>query len=130
VSGKATFKVASEPEAVAAAGEAVTDAVHGAVDAGAVETARLLVSELVTNSIVHGAGEKPLELEVETSDAGLRVIVIDHGSGFARRPGTDNPDYSGGWGLFLVEELSDAWGIIRNGNTRVWFELRKRRGSR
>jgi serine/threonine-protein kinase RsbW len=133
VSGKATtFKVASEPEGVAAAREAVTDAAHGAVDAGAVETARLLVSELVTNSIVHGAGESPLEVkvEVETSDAGLRVDVTDHGTGFARRPGTDNPDYSGGWGLFLVEELSDRWGIIRNGNTRVWFELRKGRGPR
>jgi anti-sigma regulatory factor (Ser/Thr protein kinase) len=131
VSGKATtFKVASEPESVAAAREAVTDAAHGAVDAGAVETARLLVSELVTNSIVHGTAESPLELEVETSEAGLRVNVIDHGAGFARRPGTDNPDYSGGWGLFLVEELSDAWGIIRNGHTRVWFELRTGGGSR
>jgi anti-sigma regulatory factor (Ser/Thr protein kinase) len=123
VTGKATFKVASEPEGVAAAREAVTEVTQGQVDAETVETARLLVSELVTNGIVHGATDSPLEVEVETREGGLRVDVRDHGSGFARRPGTDVPDFSGGFGLFLVEELADRWGIVRNGKTCVWFEL-------
>lgn len=123
MSGKATFRVASEPESVAAAREAVTEAAHAAVEGDTLETVRLLVSELVTNGIVHGASDTAVELEVEMRDAGLRVDVTNTGPGFARRPGTDDPDYSGGWGLFLVEELSDRWGIIRNGNTRVWFEI-------
>jgi anti-sigma regulatory factor (Ser/Thr protein kinase) len=123
VTGKATFKVASEPEGVAAAREAVADATHERVDAETLETARLLVSELVTNGIVHGATDSPLEVEVEMSDTRLRVDVTDHGTGFAQRPGTGDPDYSGGWGLFLVEELADRWGIVRNGATCVWFEL-------
>jgi anti-sigma regulatory factor (Ser/Thr protein kinase) len=123
VSGKATFKVASEPEAVAAAREAVTEATQGRVDSETVETARLLVSELVTNGIVHGGTDRPLEVDVEVGESGVRVDVKDKGTGFVRRPGTNEPDYSGGFGLFLVEELSDRWGIVRNGNTRVWFEL-------
>jgi anti-sigma regulatory factor (Ser/Thr protein kinase) len=123
VSGKATFKVASEPEGVAAAREAVTEATRGKVDAETVEAVRLLVSELVTNGIVHGGGENPLEIEVEMSESGLRVDVRDQGAGFARRPGTEEVDYSGGWGLFLVEEISDRWGIVRNGKTCVWFEI-------
>jgi anti-sigma regulatory factor (Ser/Thr protein kinase) len=123
VSGKATFRVASEPEAVAAAREAVTSAARGRVDPETLETARLLVSELVTNGIVHGATDRPLEVDVEMSESGLRVDVMDQGLGFARRPGTDAPDYSGGFGLFLVEELADRWGIVRNGKTCVWFEL-------
>lgn len=125
MSRKATFEVASEPESVAAARDAVTAAALGGIDAKTLETARLLVSELVTNGITHGGTDSPLEVEVVVSDRGLRVDVIDHGTGFARRPGTDEPDYSGGWGLFLVEELSDRWGIVRNGNTCVWFELVK-----
>jgi serine/threonine-protein kinase RsbW len=123
VSGKATFKVASEPEAVAAAREAVTEATQGRVDSETVETARLLVSELVTNGILHGGTDRPLEVDVEVGESGVRVDVKDRGAGFAQRPGTGEPDYSGGFGLFLVEELSDRWGIVRNGNTCVWFEL-------
>jgi anti-sigma regulatory factor (Ser/Thr protein kinase) len=123
VTGKATFKVASEPESVAAARDAVTEATQGQVDGGTLETLRLLVSELVTNGIIHSGADSPLEVEVEMSDSGLRVDVKDSGTGFAQRPGMNEPDYSGGWGLFLVEELADRWGIVRNGNTCVWFEL-------
>jgi anti-sigma regulatory factor (Ser/Thr protein kinase) len=127
VSRKATFKVASEPEGVAAAREAVTEATKGTVDANTVETARLLVSELVANGVVHGATNSPLEVEVELTASSLRIDVTDRGLGFARRPGSNDPDYSGGWGLFLVEELADRWGIVRNGSTCVWFELEKPR---
>lgn len=127
MTGKATFKVASVPEGVAAAREAVTEAVIGSVDSTTLETARLLVSELVTNGIVHGGTETPLEVEVEMKDSALRVDVTDYGTGFALRSGMNEPDYSGGWGLFLVEELADRWGIVRNANTCVWFELAGRK---
>jgi anti-sigma regulatory factor (Ser/Thr protein kinase) len=122
VTGKATFKVASEPEGVAAARDAVTEAAQGRINAETLETARLLVSELVTNGIVHGGANRPLELDVEIDDSGLRVHVTDFGDGFTPR-GAAEPDETGGWGLFLVESLADRWGLIRNGNTRFWFEL-------
>ena len=33
------------------------------------------------------------------------------------------PEKVGGWGLHLVKQLADAWGVIRNGPNFVWFEL-------
>lgn len=55
----------------------------------------------------------------------LRVEVCDGGNGFTSpAPGSKAPagNDAGGWGLYLVEELSDSWGIRRNGSTCVWFE--------
>ena len=34
-----------------------------------------------------------------------------------------DPSRPSGWGLYLVRELSDRWGIDHDGETRVWFEL-------
>jgi anti-sigma regulatory factor (Ser/Thr protein kinase) len=84
--------------------------------------AKLLVSELVTNSVKYG-GDGPVRLVVRYEDSGrLRVEVVDRGGGFipvARdRPATE----VGGWGLHLVQELTDGWGVYE-GSTHVWFEL-------
>jgi anti-sigma regulatory factor (Ser/Thr protein kinase) len=126
VTGKATFEVANVPEDVAAAREAVSEATAGRIDSATLQTARLLVSELVTNGILHGAGDQPLLVEIETGDFGLRINVTDSGQTFTLRRAA-GPDESGGWGLFLVDELADRWGIVRNGNTCVWFELDPRK---
>jgi anti-sigma regulatory factor (Ser/Thr protein kinase) len=122
MTGRATFEVASAPEGVAEARKGLTEAATGRVDERTLETARLLTSELVTNGIRHGAAEEPILVAVRIADANVRVEVTDSGEGFAPRPGEGRDDL-GGWGLFLVEELSTRWGIIRNGHTRVWFEL-------
>jgi anti-sigma regulatory factor (Ser/Thr protein kinase) len=86
---------------------------------------RLLVSELVTNSVRHarlGPGDR-IRLQVEISDRVLRVEVSDPGEGFVANipePGARGP---GGWGLFLTERLADRWGIDRDGEwTTVWLE--------
>jgi hypothetical protein len=54
----------------------------------------------------------------------LRADVMDQGAGFvpvARdRPATD----VGGWGLHLVEALSNRWGV-HEGSTHVWFEIER-----
>jgi len=83
---------------------------------------KLLVSELVTNSVKYG-GEGALALNVKVTDARtLRVEVVDQGAGFVpaarNRPATE----VGGWGLHLVETLSDRWGVYE-GSTHVWFEI-------
>jgi anti-sigma regulatory factor (Ser/Thr protein kinase) len=82
----------------------------------------LLVSELVTNGVKYGDdGALRLEIDVETPRK-LRVEVVDQGSGFIPvprdRPATD----VGGWGLHLVEALTDRWGV-HEGSTHVWFEI-------
>jgi anti-sigma regulatory factor (Ser/Thr protein kinase) len=83
-------------------------------------TLLLLVSELVTNAILHAGA--PVLLRVEAGPARLRVEVHDRGPGFERH--TPKPRGSrGGYGLFLVEHMSSRWGVHRNASTYVWFEL-------
>jgi PAS domain S-box-containing protein len=82
-----------------------------------VESATLLLSEVVTNAFVH-VGTQVLVL-VWSTDKGVRVEVEDAGSHApARRHyvGTAGT----GRGLQLLDELADRWGTV--GKT-VWFEL-------
>ena len=94
---------------------------RGHVDREIAEDVRLLVSELVTNSLRH-TGTAGIRLEVWGSDTTVRVEVFDEGRGFdvphAPRPG----DVSG-WGLFMVDRLADRWGVETDDLTRVWFEF-------
>jgi len=95
---------------------------HGLGDEQA-GTLVLLVSELVTNAVLHsGAPGTPVVLRVEARADGLRVEVHDRGPGFEMR--TPTPRGSrGGFGLFLVERMASRWGVHRNASTYVWFEL-------
>jgi integral membrane sensor domain MASE1/anti-sigma regulatory factor (Ser/Thr protein kinase) len=86
---------------------------------------RLLVSELVTNSVRHARlrpGDR-IRLRVELSDRVLRVEVSDPGEGFGANIPEPSPREPGGWGLFLTEQLADRWGVDRDkGWTTVWLE--------
>jgi anti-sigma regulatory factor (Ser/Thr protein kinase) len=90
------------------------------------EDVRLVVSELVTNSILH-AGLSPddqISLTVTVSDGAVRGSVCDPSPGF-RVPSEPSPrsDLSGGWGLPVVETISDRWGVEGNRHACVWFEI-------
>src|SRR5215212_1773902 len=90
------------------------------------EDVRLVVSELVTNSVRH-AGLSPdeqISLTVVISDRSVRGRVCDPGPGF-KKPSEPRPrtDLSGGWGLPIVERISDRWGVERDGCACVWFEI-------
>lgn len=80
--------------------------------------ARLMVSELVTNALIHGTGTISLRIDVERD--GLRIEVSDQGQ-VELRP-SPTPGAHGGWGLRIVEQLADDWGV-RAGSTKVWFRL-------
>jgi anti-sigma regulatory factor (Ser/Thr protein kinase) len=86
---------------------------------------RLLVSELVTNSVRHaGLGEaQTIELKVRLLPDTVRVEVNDQGTGFQPTPRSAQSEDQSGWGLYLVSRLSDRWGVTSDGVTRVWFEL-------
>lgn len=103
------------------------------------DTALLLVSELVGNAVRYG--EEPIMLDVRRDDGDLVVGVSDAGSAqpamapaapavvHAHRPSRihdiDPQEPVGGRGLHLVQTLSDDWGIERrDGDKRVWFVLR------
>ncbi len=90
------------------------------------EDVRLVVSELVTNSILHAglSADDQISLTVTVSDGAVRGSVCDPGPGFGM-PSEPGPrsDLSGGWGLPIVETISDRWGIEGNRHACVWFEI-------
>lgn len=90
----------------------------GCGDARAEDLA-LVVSELVTNAVLHGSGGE-LELRLDGTPSTLRIEVSDGGTAtFAWPPASPN----GHWGLNLVSIFSDRAGVIREPSTCVWCEL-------
>ena len=86
----------------------------------------LLVTELVTNAVRHGGerGDLPIQLEVERNDGHVHVRVEDPGTTFMPPPAILSGDSAGGWGLFLVDQVADRWGVSPAlAGTCVWFEL-------
>jgi anti-sigma regulatory factor (Ser/Thr protein kinase) len=82
----------------------------------------LLVSELVTNSVKYGEDtDLRLTIHAETPRR-LRVEVVNQGASFEPRARTGSVTDSGGWGLHLVDQLADRWGV-HAGSTHVWFEI-------
>ena len=105
---------------------ALTD-LRDEVDAGVLPDVRLLVSELVSNSVKYG-GDGPVRLEVTASRERVRAEIVDQGLGFTPKRRDRDLEDVGGWGLHLVEQLTSRWGT-HEGSTHVWFEidLRERR---
>ncbi|MFF9350014.1 ATP-binding protein [Streptomyces sp. NPDC014734] len=84
--------------------------------------AELLLSELVTNALIHTDGGAVLTVSVTA--ARLRVEVRDFGSGLPVSHVPDADDGTHGRGLVLVRGLADAWGIGAHALGKVvWFEL-------
>lgn len=85
------------------------------------DTVALLVSEVATNALVHGAGE--VRVRVLPQPPGVRVEVADGSGTLPQRRRATAVD-EGGRGIALVEALSSAWGAeaTAEGKT-VWFEL-------
>ena len=90
----------------------------------------LIVSELATNSVRHsGCGDDDeLSIEANVEDDRVRVRMSDPGAGFdvhtPRPPSNGSP---GGYGLMLLDRLSDRWGVQREGRFSVWFEVQRDR---
>jgi anti-sigma regulatory factor (Ser/Thr protein kinase) len=93
--------------------------------APALDTLTLLVSELVSNAVLHSDAPPAsgILLHARVLARGtIRVEVTDCGSGFTAAP-RDPSRVTGGYGLFLVAQEASRWGVDREGGTRVWFEL-------
>jgi anti-sigma regulatory factor (Ser/Thr protein kinase) len=82
----------------------------------------MIVTELVTNAVRHGPGG-PVQLAIEAGGHGVRGEVADPGPGIRRQQlMRRRPTEEGGRGLFLVDALSDSWGLS-DSRSRVWFEV-------
>jgi len=112
----------------------ITEHLNGELGSERTLDAVLLVGELVTNSVLHAATgaahEIVLELIIGLDD--VRVVVTDGGSPTVPMMQAVDPARPGGRGLFLVDTLSDRWGMTREGTreTQVWFEMGRRQTSR
>lgn len=88
-----------------------------AVPSAMADEAVLVVSELMTNAIVHGADEQgSVGLRMQYGDGQLRIEVTDGNPEPARLKAAEDDDL-GGRGLHLVEELASTWGTSDAGHT-------------
>ncbi|MEA2472358.1 MAG: serine/threonine-protein kinase RsbW [Thermoleophilaceae bacterium] len=125
-SGGPGISVNLQPGAAAAAeARAALSVLDGIIDRCILDDIRLLVSELVTNSVRHSGarGRESVRLDVMTRRGAVRVEVTDPGAGFEPRARSKSRDEPGGWGLHLVERIAARWGVATGRRTRVWFEL-------
>ena len=86
----------------------------------------LLVTELVTNAVLHGgtADDRPIKVALQQDADRVRVEVVDPGTDFEQPAEPTAGDTTGGWGLFLVDRIAEQWGVRpAPTGTCVWFEM-------
>jgi anti-sigma regulatory factor (Ser/Thr protein kinase) len=91
----------------------------------ALSDAKMLLTELVTNGIRHGArADGWVRLIVREVDKILRIEVTDSGE-MEGVPAIRPPrlDQVGGWGLQVVDSIATRWGVTDDTGRTVWCEL-------
>jgi anti-sigma regulatory factor (Ser/Thr protein kinase) len=91
-----------------------------------IQDAQVLVSEIVTNAVLHGKGQ--ITLLVRVDEPSIGVAVADSGDKLPVKPhGAPPPSQPSGRGLMIVDALASAWGVTPNSDPLpgkvVWFEL-------
>lgn len=111
-----------EPRSVARARGFLKDVLGGSEEHLAVDVASLLVSELVTNAVLHASSA--VELTVRRQRGRVRVVVAD-ASPKAPQRRTYKEEATTGRGLEMVELLAEQWGVDTSagGGKAVWFEV-------
>jgi PAS domain S-box-containing protein len=119
--GAVERRLPPQPSSVREARRMVRDLLAGADRDDLAETAVLLVSEIVTNALLHAG--TPIDVSATVDDRGLRVEVGD-GSLHLPTRRRYGPTAGTGRGMLMLERLVDDWGVARrrDGKT-VWFEL-------
>ncbi|MFF8968873.1 SpoIIE family protein phosphatase [Streptomyces sp. NPDC014995] len=121
----------AEPERVAEARRQVRELLHDWACDDQIDSAVLLLSEMLTNVLVHTDADALLLAEVTGGSGGrrMRIEVTDTSDDLPhkRRPGELA---SSGRGLVLIELLADEWGVSPRGEGKtIWFELYEPAGS-
>ncbi|MET3982190.1 SpoIIE family protein phosphatase [Streptomyces sp. PvR034] len=115
----------AEPERIAGARQQIRELLHDWADEDQRDSAVLMVSEMVTNVLMHTDGDALLTAEAvgELGERRLRVEVADSSDEppHKRQPGEMA---SSGRGVLLMEMLADRWGVDPRGDGKsIWFEL-------
>jgi hypothetical protein len=82
---------------------------------GRFDDALIVVTELVTNSVLHGPQGGTIDVVTSVTERCVQIDVTDDGSCFQRM----GPD---GHGLQIVSAIATRWGVVR-GSCRVWADL-------
>jgi|SRR4051794_33142028 anti-sigma regulatory factor (Ser/Thr protein kinase) len=90
------------------------------VDSESLGRLQIIVTELVTNAVVHGEGD--IRLSVHVDEGRVTGEVVDAGGGFERDVRRHGHEAMGGRGLTIVEALTSQWGV-HEGTTHVWFQV-------
>ncbi|MGW1025472.1 SpoIIE family protein phosphatase [Streptomyces sp. NPDC002577] len=115
----------AEPERVAGARQQLREMLHDWADADQTDSAVLLVSELLTNVLVHTDSHALLVAEVigEEGARRLRIEVTDASDDLPHRR-SPGELASSGRGLLLMEVLAGSWGVDPRGEGKsIWFEF-------
>jgi anti-sigma regulatory factor (Ser/Thr protein kinase) len=106
-----------------AARRAIEQCFAAYIDSDRLASIELLTTELVSNAVRHGGAQEGevVVLHLAMAPGCLRVEVCDRGEGF--EPGLPTPYGEGGYGLFLVSEVSSRWGVSNEDGNCAWFEL-------
>jgi hypothetical protein len=124
MSNTVTIDLPLEPESAQRARKEL-EQFRGSLDDAAFIDLRLLVNELVVEALRDpdsgGVGTIKLRAEVE----GDRVhVAVAEGAGAYRLPSRRPEPGDVGWGLHLVQRLSNRWGMQREGpRSTVWLEM-------
>lgn len=124
------IELARNPDAPALARAAITGFCENqAFSPTTMARLTLLVSEVVTNAVVH-PDVKPLgmlALYASRQQGRVRIEVSDPGQGFTPAPRNPNR-LEGGYGLYLLEKEAARWGVEATPGTTVWFEVATQTG--
>ncbi|MFI0905932.1 SpoIIE family protein phosphatase [Streptomyces sioyaensis] len=115
----------AEPERIAEARRQVRAVLHDWADPDQVDSAVLMVSEVVTNVLLHTDGDALLVAEI-SGERGARRVRVDVADSSDELPHRRRPGElaSSGRGLVLLELLAGAWGVDPRGDGKsTWFEL-------
>jgi anti-sigma regulatory factor (Ser/Thr protein kinase) len=116
----ASLELPPDHTAAARAREFVARTLHSWECDGSVADAELLVSELVTNAILHARSSATVSIE---RDPVLRVAVCDQSTAVPRVRNY-GPTAVTGRGMLLVDRIARRWGVEVSGNGKcVWFEI-------
>jgi anti-sigma regulatory factor (Ser/Thr protein kinase) len=118
--------IGRDSSAPAAARHALAD-LRPSLSAERFHACQLLATELVTNVLRHAPARSAwgtADMRVRMYPDRVRIEIRDDGIGFRPHARTAGQDVHGGWGLHLVEQLADEWGVEPGVQNCVWFTVR------
>ncbi|MFJ5547224.1 SpoIIE family protein phosphatase [Streptomyces sp. NPDC093225] len=118
----------AEPERIAGARRQIRELLHDWADPEQVDAAELMVSEMVTNVLLHTDGDAMLLAEA-VGELGRRRLRVEVADGSDELPHMRHPNEmsSSGRGVLLMEMLADDWGVDPRGEGKsIWFALHER----